>query len=317
MSFPRTASCVLIALLSLVFIINVDGGHKKAPKTTSSPQNATRERKSYIAPDYRMDYYDYPEDLFLNETYNGTYGLGAYYNGYYGDYYGPYAYPELYEYYDAFDGNSTKIENPSITMDNEEKGTRKPQTRRSRRKSRSLAEESKMKHLCVMNLLNATNFFGKYIRHIFECKDKEIKHFACFDSEGFIKPCYLLKDKMEPEMPLCALNENASYVTTCNSTKPQSICFKDIKQMNRISVCNDTKRRVCFDGGLTLCSNQEKKREVRAIDVVNCHNCEVDVKMVVDETDNSPPKIQINVTSLDTLGKYANLMDTYEPEFDK
>ncbi|CAL1262015.1 unnamed protein product, partial [Larinioides sclopetarius] len=102
-----------------------------------------------------------------------------------------------------------------MTTKKRERGTKRAKTKKSKRKTRSILEESNIKHLCMMNLLNVTNIFDKYIRHIFECKDKESKYFACLNSKGFIKPCNLLKDKKKSEMPLCIKKENASYVTTC------------------------------------------------------------------------------------------------------
>ncbi|GBN82682.1 hypothetical protein AVEN_74685-1 [Araneus ventricosus] len=321
---------------------NVSSSNSRPPgggetqKTTLSPYNATREKNSNNTQDYGMDYYEYPVGLFLtyndtyglgayNETYNDTYGLGAYYNGYYGDYYGLYAYPELGAYYDEMVDNSTKNVIPTLmTTKKHEKGTKKSKTRRSKRKTRSIPEESNIKHLCIRNLLNVTNIFDKYIRYIFECKDKESKHFACIDSSGFIKPCYLLKDRKKPEVSLCIKKENASYVMTCNSPEPRSFCFTEPRETKRILICNDQKRRVCFNGGLTICNNQEKKRVPREIvkpskDIkrpdVNCSNCEVEVKMLVDEmVDNSPPKVQIKVSKLDPL---EMMMDAVDLDFDK
>ncbi|CAL1262013.1 unnamed protein product, partial [Larinioides sclopetarius] len=105
-----------------------------------------------------------------------------------------------------------------------EKGTKKPKTNRSKRKPRTLPEENNIKHLCILNLLNVTNIFDKYIHHIFECKDGKSKQMAYLSSKGFIKSCYLLKDDEKPEVPLCIKKGDASYVTTCNSSEIQSFC---------------------------------------------------------------------------------------------
>ncbi|GFY55107.1 uncharacterized protein TNIN_256361 [Trichonephila inaurata madagascariensis] len=106
------------------------------------------------------------------------------------------------------------------------------------------------------------------------------------------------------------------YVIICSTSGLEKLCFGHKDHKDRLLFCNDARRRVCFNQGLSICKipnfNEPKIRRRRIADLsetdvprkpdVNCQNCEVDIKMFVREgEENATPKILINITDIDPV----------------
>ncbi|GIY25300.1 hypothetical protein CDAR_244051 [Caerostris darwini] len=276
----------------------------------------TKRNSSKNSKDYMDEYYEYPSNLLSNDTnyddLNGTnYDVGNdYYRNYYDDFVDYYSYPEYYSYPDAYDGYYDSNASDNL----EEYGfvpLRRPYIRHKREAKPKRGKARR--HLCVKDEVQSINY-------TFECKRKDVQHFACINSEGLLTPCSLLKNKKKSRVHLCITKKPMSYITACKSPKRQRFCFSDVSSKEKLQNCTDESRRICFRGGLVLCSAQggyrSKKQATPTVSkpVVHCQFCEVDVKMVMNEDDkNVTPSIQIEVHNLDPLER---LMDS-SPEDDK
>ncbi|GFT93921.1 uncharacterized protein NPIL_162321 [Nephila pilipes] len=111
------------------------------------------------------------------------------------------------------------------------------------------------------------------------------------------------------------------YVIICSTSGLEKLCFGHKERKDRLLVCNDARRRVCYNQGLSICKisdfNKPKIRRRRIADQsetdgqqspqINCHNCEVDIKMVVREgEENVTPDVKIKISEIDPT---ANIMD--------
>ncbi|GFU15357.1 uncharacterized protein NPIL_199451 [Nephila pilipes] len=183
-----------------------------------------------------------------------------------------------------------------------------------RRKRDIVPNYQTARHLCTRNLLNLSNY-------VFECRDQDEKHFACINSNGFIEKCDDFKDKKKRHRPLCIQKNKFPYVIICSTSGLEKLCFGHKERKDRLLVCNDARRRVCYNQGLSICKisdfNKPKIRRRRIADQsetdgqqspqINCHNCEVDIKMVVREgEENVTPDVKIKISEIDPT---ANIMD--------
>ncbi|GFT93374.1 uncharacterized protein TNCV_337391 [Trichonephila clavipes] len=112
------------------------------------------------------------------------------------------------------------------------------------------------------------------------------------------------------------LSTKFPYVIICSTSGLEKLCFGHKDHKDRLLFCNDARRRVCFNQGLSICKipnfNEPKIRRRRIAELsesddprkpdVNCQNCEVDIKMFVREgEENATPKILINITDIDPV----------------
>ncbi|PRD34365.1 UNVERIFIED_CONTAM: hypothetical protein NCL1_14891 [Trichonephila clavipes] len=197
----------------------------------------------------------------------------------------------------------------NTSLKNESKNTNQTKQQVMRQKRDVVSDYYAARHLCIRKLLNLSNY-------VFECRDNDVKHFACINSNGFIENCYDFKNKKKMHRPLCIKKTKFPYVIICSTSGLEKLCFGHKDHKDRLLFCNDARRRVCFNQGLSICKipnfNEPKIRRRRIAELsesddprkpdVNCQNCEVDIKMFVREgEENATPKILINITDIDPV----------------